>query len=96
MSDEKKRRTFADWFRNSLWGHIVAFQVVGALPFFVLFLVFAYRAGALSFSSIVLLLTASIVFGILAAVTLWFLVTRRVMEKYGDAYKRRSAREDLR
>jgi hypothetical protein len=82
MHDNNKR-TFSEWVRSSLKAHILVFQLLGSAPFFVFFLGFTYFAGVLTLAGVFYILIASTLFGLVSAILVWYLITLRVMRKYG-------------
>ena len=82
MKDGEKK-SYADFFRGSLKGHIVAIQIFCAVPYFLIFLILDYFDGTvLSFSSVLRLIGSSVLFGLIAAILTWYAVVKPLKKKY--------------
>jgi hypothetical protein len=71
-----KVRKFAKWASSSLVGHIVLFQICGALPMFILFMYLNYSEDTLTLSWAIWIAFVAECFGIFMALLMWFTLSR--------------------
>jgi hypothetical protein len=69
-------RTFLKWASSSLVGHIALFQLLGALPMFILFVYLNYSEGTLTFSWGIWIAFVAGCFGLFMALFFWFTLSR--------------------
>jgi hypothetical protein len=71
-----KVRTFLKWCSSSLRGHIVLYQLLGAVPMFILFTYLNYTEGTLTFSWGIWIAFVAECFALFMALFQWFTLSR--------------------
>lgn len=80
---EEKKMSFTKWWTNSLFGHIVALQLFFAVPMIGIFTITGYNNGELTPQSLLRLLFAAPLGGLIAGILVWYLITLPTRRKYG-------------
>ncbi len=80
-----QHKTFREWARTSLIGHVVIFEMTFSLALLILFLIVNYNEGTLTLAWALHLVFISTVAGAVLAITIWYAFSAKYSKRGGSS-----------